>query len=174
MSRRKALVRSSKVAVIEGLMTARAAIHCTLDGLSEDKSTRPFLGEWSVQDLVAHLVGWDYTNLEAVHELLNGRLPSFYAQRDAGWRTYNAGLVARYGGQPWARLLQAVEHSRAALAESLRTVPESEFGRDRGLRVGRYRVTIERLLLAEAADELRHADQLRKWAASVSNAQEVR
>lgn len=32
-------------------------------GAAQGKKDEIFLGDWSVKDLLAHLVGWDYTNL---------------------------------------------------------------------------------------------------------------
>ena len=29
-----------------------------------------FLGEWSAKDIVAHLIGWDYANIEAIQAIL--------------------------------------------------------------------------------------------------------
>jgi len=45
----------------------------------------------------------------------------------------------------------------------LRAVPAAEFNRDRGLRAGRYKVTIARLLRAETDDERKHCAQIREF-----------
>jgi hypothetical protein len=56
-----------------------------------------------------------------------------------------------------------VEGSHGELIAYLKTVPAEEFERDRGLRAGRYKVTIARLLRAETDDEKKHCAQIREF-----------
>ena len=46
--------------------------------LSRKERDTVFLGIWTVRDMLAHLAGWDYANLEAAKSILAGELPSFY------------------------------------------------------------------------------------------------
>ena len=43
---------------------------------------QPFLGSWDILKFLAHLRGWDFTNLEAAKDILKGKLPDFYARYD--------------------------------------------------------------------------------------------
>lgn len=154
---------AKKEEIISGLIEARGCILRAASSLPTEKQDEVFLGVWSVKDLLAHLVGWDYTNIEAAREILDGKLPSFYAHYDRDWKSYNAGLVKRYKKEDFADLLSSVEDSHRELIEFLRTVPAEEFDRDRGLRAGRYKVTIARLLQVEINDEKKHCVQIRVW-----------
>lgn len=149
--------------IISGLVEARECILAAAISLPAESQDKVFLGVWCVKDLLAHLVGWDFTNIEAAKEILAGKLPSFYAQHDRGWKTYNAGLVAQYRKDDFAELLASVEESHGELVGFLRTVPAEEFDKDRGLRAGRYKVTIARLLRAEISDEQKHCVQIREF-----------
>ncbi len=123
-----------------------------------------FLGVWSVKDLIAHLVGWDFTNLEAAKCIQAGKLPGFYAHHDKGWKTYNAGLVAKYKRDDFDELLALVRDSHSQLIEYLETVPAEAFEKDFGVRSGRgYKVTIARLLQAEWQDEKDHLKQIQDF-----------
>src|SRR5512139_3649827 len=82
-----------------------------------------FLGTWSVRDLLAHLVGWDYTNLEAARELVSGRQPTFLSRYDDDWKTYNAALVAKYKHNDWGEMLSALEESQHRLVSFLKSLP---------------------------------------------------
>ena len=152
-----------KDAIIARLIEARACILAAVSSLPTDRQDDVFLGVWSVKDLLAHLVGWDFANIEAAEAVLAGSLPSFYAHRDRGWRTYNAGLVARYRQDDLAALVRSVEQSHQALIAFLSKVDSEAFDRDMGLRAGRFKVTIARLLDAEAQDELTHCRQVRAF-----------
>ena len=136
--------------------------------LPPEKQDEVFLGVWSVADLLAHLIGWDYTNLEAAKSILQGELPEFYSHRDQDWETYNALLVERHKEEDFTGLLYSLETSQRALMGFLATVPASEFDKDRGIRYKRYQVTLARLLQAEAEDEEEHARQIKAFAESGS------
>jgi hypothetical protein len=118
-----------------------------------------------VKDLLAHLVGWDFANLEAGQAILAGKMPAFYSHHDQDWQTFNARLVAEHKEDDFEPLLASLEESHQELVDFLETVPAEEFDRDRGLRFKRYKVTIARLLQAEAEDEAEHYAQIKEFAA---------
>lgn len=128
--------------------------------LPSDKRHEVFLGVWNVQHLIAHLIGWDYTNIQAAKDALAGQLPQFYAHHDRDWRTYNAELVAKFSRENWDDLLAAAADSHQQLMAFLREIPAEEFVRDRGIRFRGWKVTIGRLLQAEAEDEATHTAQV--------------
>jgi hypothetical protein len=122
---------------------------------------REFLGIWSPADLIAHRVGWDHANLQAIDEIRIGELPAFYALRDRDWQTYNARLVERYRLDDFDELVVSAEESHRFLIAALEVSTEEEINRDFGVRSGQYRVTIGRLMQAEPSDEEEHLEQLR-------------
>jgi hypothetical protein len=162
---------AKKEASILGLIEARACILAAASGLPVGKQDEVFLGVWSVKDLLAHLVGWDYTNIEAAKEIQEGKLPSFYGQHDRGWRSYNAKLVREYRREDFGELVSLVEESQRELVEYLREIPAEEFDKDRGMRAGRWKVTIARLLEVEIKDEWEHCRQVRESGTSWSTVQ---
>jgi hypothetical protein len=60
-------------------------------------------------------------------------------------------------------MVSAVEESHAKLVDFLKEIAAEEFDRDRGLRAGRYRVTIARLMKAEATDERKHCEHISEF-----------
>ena len=157
--------QEKKDKVISDLIGARRKILDVAYSLPAPKRDEVFLGIWSVKDLLAHLVGWDYTNIEATREILAGKLPEFYSHYDRDWKTYNARLVEEYKKDDYEEMLSLVETSHRELIEFLATVHADEFDKDRGIRSGRgYKVTIGRLLQAEADDEQEHHRQIREFA----------
>jgi hypothetical protein len=152
--------------IISALTEVRRKILHMAYTLPREKQGEVFLGEWSAQDLLAHLVGWDHTNMAATKSILSGELPEFYSHHDRDWASYNAFLVERHKTEDYAELLHSVEASHRALVDLLATVPADEFEKDRGVRYKRYKVTIARLLQAEAEDEEEHYRQIREFAES--------
>lgn len=153
-----------KDGIISSLRAARRKILDVAYCLPSDKRDQVFLGTWSTQELLAHLMGWDYTNIDAVKSILEGGLPYFYEYRDRDWATYNALLVSRHKQGHYADLLCSAEASHSALTGFLATVPPEEFDKDHGVRYKGYKVTVARLLQAEAKDEEEHARQIKEFA----------
>ena len=143
--------QAEKDALIRGLVQARARVLEAASRLSPVEQDEVWLGVWSVKDLLAHLVGWDYTNLNAVQEIVAGRKPGFWAYYDRDWQRYNARLVAEYRRDDFSELVAAVEASHRELIEFLQTVPADEYLK---------RKPIGTLLRAEARDEEEHHRQV--------------
>jgi hypothetical protein len=167
--------QARKDEIITALTTARRKILDAAYALPPEKQGQVFLGVWSVKDLLAHLVGWDYTNIEAVKSILAGELPEFYSHRDRDWQTYNSLLVEMHRKEDFTELLYSLEASQRALMALLGTVPADELDKDKGVRFKRYKVTIARLLEAEAEDEEEHYKQIKEFAegGSASSADET-
>lgn len=155
--------QAKKDKIISGLVETRRKILDAASSLSPAQQDEIFLGVWSVKDLLAHLVGWDFTNLEAAKEILAGKTPNFYSYHNRDWKTYNARLVAEHKRDDFAALLSSVEDSHQRLVDFLETIPAEEFDRDRGVRFKGYKVTIARLLQVEIDDEGVHHRQVEEF-----------
>jgi hypothetical protein len=121
--------------------------------LSAAEQDRVFLGTWTVKDMLAHLVGWDDTNLRAVQAILASQRPGFWEHYDRDWKTYNARLVAEFGQDDFAELVASVEESHRKLIDFLQTIPADEYVRQK---------KIVTLLCAEIQDENVHYEQVKK------------
>ena len=155
---------SSKQDIIAGLLAARQRILDALSNLPLDKQDEVFLGIWSIKDLLAHLVGWDVTNIEAVTDIRAGRPPRVFQHWDPEWAKYNAELVRKYKHDNFSELLDSIQQSHAALIEFVRIVPAEGIDKDYGIRSpGGTNITVERFLQFEIEDEGRHYQQIHEW-----------
>jgi hypothetical protein len=162
---KKAQAEVAKDDLITELQDVRRGIVNKAAGLAPGVRDEVFLGIWSARDLVAHLVGWDYTNMAAIDDVLAGKLPGFYAYHDRDWRSYNAILVEKYRDSNYRDLLRHVRRSHKSLIERIRRTPANEIRADRGIRAHGWKVTIERLLQAELSDERTHFKQMEQFSA---------
>ena len=64
--------QAKKEGILADLVETREKILDAASSLSPADQDRVFLGVWSVKDLLAHLVGWDFANLEAAQAILAG------------------------------------------------------------------------------------------------------
>ena len=153
-------VQAKKEQIIIELQKARSEILTEVAALSSKERDTVFLGVWSVKDILAHLAGWDFANMEAVHSVLEGKLPPFYEYHDHDWQTYNALLVERYKKDSFKELVASVRDSHIKLTELAQSVPAEQFNKDFGVRFRRYKVTIQRLLEADIKDVRLHHQQI--------------
>ena len=150
-----------------GLKAVRESILSEALALSVEARDRVFLGTWSVMDLLAHLAGWDFTNLQAARDILDGLLPEFYEHHDKDWKTYNAALVAKYKRTDFREQIELVREAQKQLIECLQTLPAEDFKLDMGVRAKGIKVTIARLLQAELEDETTHFEQIYEFIKSL-------
>jgi hypothetical protein len=157
---------AKKQQLITDLTDARHEVLAAATALRPQDQDAVFLGTWSAHDIVAHLVGWDHANREAIGAIRAGQLPAFYAQYDRDWRTFNAGLVAEHKQETLEQTVALAGRSHDVLLATLAAIPAEDVSRDYGVRSsGRRRVTIAMLLTVEARDERKHARQIRDFAA---------
>ena len=146
--------------IIREMQRVRSELLTEVAALSSKERDMVFLGIWSVRDMLAHLAGWDYANLDAAKSILAGKLPSFYEQKDRDWQTYNAMLVKKYGSNNFRELLATLKGSQKKLVNYLQTIPPEYFNKDFGVRFRGYKVTIQRLLEADIKDVRIHHQQI--------------
>lgn len=158
---------SKKEELIEKLIDVRRRILDLAGTIPLDKQGEVFLGVWSAKELLAHLAGWDMTNIQAAKEVMTGKLPSFYTYIDKDWASYNAKLVADYGRADFSELIELVTETHRQLIVYLFGQPSAELWKDRGIRARGWKVTIGRLLEAELRDEEVHYQQLSKFVDSI-------
>lgn len=151
---------------IAELVAARRNLIDLVTTLSPEQREEVFLGEWSVKELIAHLIGWDRTYVAAVQDLRASELPGFYAAYDEDWQSYNRNLVQEYLKGDWQDLLAAAKQSHSDLIGYLRTLTEDEFEQDWGVRFRGTPVTISRLIDAEIKDDREHLGQIKAWVGS--------
>jgi hypothetical protein len=146
--------------LVEAFAKTREALLMAANEVRPNLRETPFVGHWDLMDLLAHLVGWDYTNVEAIEQLRVGKTPSFYAQYDAGWASYNQQLIDRYGGDDWNEVRGALLTSQEAIVAMLRLLAPEELTRELA-NPGRPSrpVTIVGILRAAISDEEEHWDR---------------
>lgn len=121
----------------------------------------PFVGVWDVRDVIAHTVGWDYTNIEALPDFRAGRLPAFFARYDADWAAINAALVARYRFDDWDALLASLRTSQRAFTDAMRSLTGDEL--DTTASWGKRRISLRGMMHAVSRDESQHVAQVRAF-----------
>lgn len=149
-----------KRTLLDSMIVVRRELLSAARRFPENEADTPFLGVWSVKDLVAHLIGWDHTNLEALTQILAGQYPTFLRYYDKDWATYNRQLVRTYSQPTLSALLEDAQASHERLVEFLEALPPDVVVKGKARSERGRTVTIANLLRAETADEDEHAAQI--------------
>jgi hypothetical protein len=153
-----------KEEIINGLVDVRKHIVNTASSMWSRKQDEIFLGIWNIKDLLAHLVGRDYTNIEAVKDIRSRQTPRVFEQWDPDWEKYNADLVEKYEEEDFGKLLKAIERSHQELIRRVEKIPSEEIEKDFGIRSPNgTNITVEWFLQYEIDDEGRHLRQIQEW-----------
>lgn len=156
--------------LLSAIIETRTAVLQAASQLSHEEQNTVFLGVWSVKDLIAHLIGWDFANLAAAKDIQAGKLPEFYAHYDKDWKTFNAELVAKYKRDDFEELSALSRYSQGQLIEYLESIPAENIEKDFGVRSGRNeKVTILHLLQAELKDGQEHLKQIQEFAEELNH-----
>lgn len=159
-------IEDHKNELIDALVAARNGVMKAVASLPPDRVDKIFLGVWSVNDLLAHLVGWDYTNLQAVQEILAGRYPTIFQNYDKDWRSYNARLIEEYkpvgsnGSESFSIILDETADSHKRLVSFLESLSAENLVNGKARSEKGRTITIRNLLRAEANDERVHSEQI--------------
>ncbi len=156
-------VSDRKDEFIQELSAARSSILDLVGKIPPQRLDEPFLGIWSMKDLLAHLVGWDVTNMQAIQEILTGKTPSFFRYYDKDWHSYNGMLVEKYRIEPFSALLAEVDDSHRQLVTFLQSLPPNDLVNGKARSERGQTVTIRNLLQSESKDERDHAGQVRAY-----------
>lgn len=162
----KETVQQKKARLLADFVEVRHKILDLASSLALEKRSTAYLGEWDIADMLAHLSGWDDTNMQAIDQLQSGEVPEFYQYSSPDWRIYNAHLVAKYRLDDLDALVNFVSTTQQRLVARAAAIPAVELFRDRDIRFKGYKITIARLLEAELKDERVHLAQLEAFAAS--------
>ena len=115
---------------------------------------------WTPRDIVAHLVGWNRHVIEGSRQILKGELPFYDVDPGEDFANVNAELIRNYPSEDRDQLLEELRSSERELTAFLRSVDESAWDRDFGVRNEGATITVRNTIDDLIADYARHQQQL--------------
>jgi hypothetical protein len=162
--------QTTRQELLTAIIETRTAVLQAASDLPPTAQDTVFLGIWTIKDLIAHLIGWDFANLAAAKDIQLGKLPEFYAHYNKDWKTFNAESVAKYKRDDFEELLALARDSLGQLIEYLESIPTGTIEKDFGVRSGtNEKVTILYLLQAELKDGQEHLKQIQEFETARGN-----
>jgi uncharacterized damage-inducible protein DinB len=87
---------------------------------------RPFIGDWSLKDIVAHVVACESEWIESLADVRAGQRPRTDAVTAENEDEANAAQLVAKAGTPFWELLKELESGRAAVLEALGSFSDEE------------------------------------------------
>jgi hypothetical protein len=151
-------------ALIDAFNATRKALVAAVESVPPELRDVPFVGDWDVRDVIAHTIGWDYTNVAALPDFAAGRLPAFFDRYDPDWAAVNADLVARYRLDDWGALMRSLREAQRAFVEALAAFSDANL--DNAVSWNGRRVSLRGMLRAISRDEAEHVRQIQAFVLS--------
>lgn len=124
---------------------------------------QPFVGEWSVKDIVGHVASWEAEVIAALREIRQGRRPHILDFDEGRHDEWNADHIARKRMLDFFSVLRQLRAERERLLESLDEFSDEEVGSEASL--------VRRVILSHIAHDRDHWHEI---AARVAGAPGVR
>ncbi|MCL6644108.1 MAG: maleylpyruvate isomerase N-terminal domain-containing protein [Dehalococcoidia bacterium] len=103
---------------------------------------RPFIGDWSVKDIVGHVASWEAEVVTALRELRAGRRPELYDFNRSRLDAWNQEHVERKRSLGFFSVLEQLKDGRHRLLEELAHIPDEDLVDDGS----RYRKLVQAVI----------------------------
>jgi hypothetical protein len=120
---------------LEHLDDAHQRILACFEGLDEQTlCTQPVTGDWTVKDILGHLVSWDEEFRREIREILQGEHPGLLRpiSDEDDFSVWNQQQADAKKDWPWERILDGFERDMAEAAEMILTLRPEDY-RKRGV-----------------------------------------
>ena len=142
-------------ALLDDLEASCADLQGAIDGLTHEQLVTTFEGEWSVRDMLGHIIGWHHEMDDALERIARGERPVpegvDYSDSDA----WNARFVETWRNASPEAVVAELAASKGLFVEAARRVPDEKFEEGRAA----YRI----ITTTGTGHYAEHAPVIRDW-----------
>ncbi len=142
-------------ALLDDLEKSFADLQVAIDGLTHEQLVTTFEGEWSVRDMLGHIIGWHHEMDDALERIARGERPVpegvDYSDSDA----WNARFVETWRNASPEAVVAELTASKDLFVEAARRVPDERFEEGRAA----YRI----ITTTGTGHYAEHAPVIRDW-----------
>jgi len=142
-------------ALLDDLEKSFSDLEGTIDGLTHEQLVMTFEGEWSVRDMLGHIIGWHHEMDDALERIARGERPVpegvDYSDGDA----WNARFVETWRNASPEAVAAELTASKNLFVEAARQVPDEKFEEGRAA----YRI----VTTTGTGHYAEHAPVIRAW-----------
>jgi hypothetical protein len=136
------------------LQDAHKELLAAIDGLTPEQMAIPVVGDWSVKDILAHIVSWEEYTLLDLQRLARGHMPALASFNERDVDSFNALVMSLRRDFPLDQVMQELEANRKATIAALDALPDERLAQGRFARVWAS---------VTAGHDHEHAEHIRNW-----------
>ena len=125
-----------------------------IDGLTPEQMAIPVFGDWSVKDILAHIVSWEEYTLLDLQRVARGHMPALASFKQRDLDNWNALAMSLRRGFPLDQVMYELGANRKATIAALDALPDERLAQGRFARIWAS---------ITAGHDLEHAEQIRQW-----------
>ena len=146
--------------IVEYVNFGRKSLLESIEGLSEDElTTASILGGWTIKDMLAHIIGWDYRIISILPLIVAGRAEDI-PPVDVEQQNWQA--VVKFKDKPVAEVLAEIRSTHQQVLDLLTQLDYTEIDH-RHERQGRI-ITIRSYVIETMIEHDRqHAAEIEQW-----------
>jgi len=136
------------------LEEAHKELLAAIDGLTPEQMAIPVFADWSVKDILAHIVSWEEYTLLDLQRVTRGHMPALasFNQRDVD--NWNALVMSLRRGFPLDQVMHELEANRKATIAALDALPDERLVQGQFARIWAS---------ITAGHDHEHAEHIREW-----------
>jgi hypothetical protein len=119
---------NDKQSVLNEVDSAYQEFQKGIEGLKGDQLTTIFYDQWSVKDIVAHILGWEREMTDALRRIARGERPTPEGVDYSNSDDWNAKFAARFGVQMPTTVLAEWGQVHGGFIKAIAAVPDDRFG----------------------------------------------
>jgi hypothetical protein len=136
------------------LEQAHKELLAAIDGLTLEQMVMPVFADWSVKDILAHIVSWEEHTLLDFQRLTRGHMPALASFKQEDLDNWNALVMSLRRNFPLDQVMHELEANRKATIAALDVLPGERLAQGQFARIW---ATIT------AGHDHEHAEHIRSW-----------
>lgn len=139
----------------------------SIEGLSDSKMKKKWLGKWGVREILAHLAAWYLEDIKIVESIISGRIPDLfkgaagYAGLGKRVNEMNEELISERKGLSITKIREELDKNKKKLIACVQKNCPPNLSKDFGVRWGKTPITIASYF--DYPHDAIHIAQILKW-----------
>jgi len=136
------------------LEAAHKELLAAIDGLTPEQMAIPVFDDWSVKDILAHIVSWEEYTLLDLQRVARGHMPALASFKQVDVDNWNAMVMGLRRDFPLDQVMHELEANRKATIAALDALPDERLAQGQFARIWAS---------ITAGHDHEHAEHIRKW-----------
>jgi hypothetical protein len=136
------------------LEQAHKELLAAIDGLTPEQMAIPVFADWSVKDILAHIVSWEEYTLLDLQRVARGHMPALASFKQQDVDNFNALVMSLRRGFPLDQVMDELEANREATIAALDALPDERLVQGQFARIWAS---------ITAGHDHEHAEDIRNW-----------